>query len=246
MTEYAEYDSFQTVLYFRAPCTIFARKIRLIPMPALIVFDFETSGLKPAQGARIIEVGAVLVENGGIRARFQRLINPGFAVSAFVTSFTGISNAMLRDAASSAEVLPEFCEFCGDLPLVAHNARFDRAFLQAELARLGQSYTNICACSMLAARRILPDAPRYRLQVLADYCGLSMHGSWHRALADAEVTAQLWMYMEERLRQQYGLKQTPFALMEQLTRLQRRQVPSWLRLQAAQQQAGLFAAGGIA
>ncbi|NLZ17896.1 MAG: 3'-5' exonuclease [Desulfobulbaceae bacterium] len=218
----------------------------LNPMSALVVFDFETSGLKPSQGARVIEIGAVLVEDGAIRARFQRLVNPGFAVSPFITSFTGISNAMLREAANSAEVLPEFCEFCGNLPLVAHNARFDRAFLQAELARLGRSSANICACSMLAARRILPDAPRYRLQVLAEHCGLSMRGSWHRALADAEVTALLWLYMEERLRQQYGLKQIPFALMEALTRLQRRQVASWLRLQAAQQQAGLFGLGDAA
>ena len=65
------------------------------PMSALVVFDFETSGLKPAQGARVIEVGAVLVEGGAIRASFQSLINPGFPVSSFITAFTGISNLTL-------------------------------------------------------------------------------------------------------------------------------------------------------
>ncbi len=110
-------------------------------MSALVVFDFETSGLKPAQGARVIEVGAVLVEGGAIRASFQRLINPGFPVSPFITAFTGISNAMLKDAPESAEALAEFCAFCGDLPMVAHNARFDRAFLAAELARQGLMHT---------------------------------------------------------------------------------------------------------
>ena len=217
-----------------------ARIFQPSSMSSLVVFDFETSGLKPSQGARIIEIGAVLVQNGAIRARFQRLVNPGFAVSSFITSFTGISNAMLREAADCAEVLPEFCDFCADLPMVAHNARFDRAFLQAELARLGRSRSNACACSMLAARRILPEAPRYRLSTLADHCGLTLHGAWHRALADAEVTAQLWLYMEERLRQQYGFNHIPFTLMDELTRLQRRQAPAWLRAQAARQQSGLF------
>lgn len=210
------------------------------PMSALVVFDFETSGLKPAQGARVIEVGAVLVEGGAIRASFQSLINPGFPVSSFISAFTGISNSMLKNAPTSAEVLPAFCAFCGDLPMVAHNARFDRAFLAAELARLGRSHDNACTCSLLAARRIVPDAPRYRLSSLAAHCGLTMQGSWHRALADAEVTAQLWLYMEERLRRQYGLQETPFALMDAITRLQRGRVPAWLRAQAARQQAGLF------
>ena len=209
-------------------------------MSALVVFDFETSGLKPAQGARVIEVGAVLVEGGAIRASFQHLINPGFPVSPFITAFTGISNAMLKDAPESAEALAEFCAFCGDLPMVAHNARFDRAFLAAELARQGLMHTNACACSLLAARRIVPDAPRYRLSALAAHCGLSLQGSWHRALADAEVTAQLWLYMEKRLCRQYGLKETPFSLMDALTRLQRSRVPAWLQAQAARQQSGLF------
>ncbi|MDO5674444.1 MAG: 3'-5' exonuclease [bacterium] len=122
-------------------------------------------------------------------------------------------------------------------------ARFDRAFLAAELARLGlkhRMHNNACACSLLAARRILPDAPRYRLSTLAAHCGLIVQGSWHRALADAEATAQLWLYMEERLQLQYGLIETPFSLMDALTRLQRRQVPAWLRTQATRQQSGLF------
>lgn len=212
-------------------------------MSALVVFDFETSGLKPAEGARVIEVGAVLLEEGAIRASFQSLINPGFPVSSFISAFTGISNAMLKDAPTSAEVLPEFCAFCGNLPMVAHNARFDRAFLAAELCRLGRVHSNACACSLLAARRIVPEAPRYRLSSLAVHCGLSLHGSWHRALADAEVTAQLWLFMQERLRIQYGLKEPSFALMDALTRVQRSKVSTWLRAQAARQHSGFFTVG---
>ncbi len=212
-------------------------------MSALVVFDFETSGLKPSQGARVIEVGAVRVEDGVIRACFQQLINPGFPVTSFITGLTGISNAMLSQAPGSAEVLPAFVAFCGDLPMVAHNARFDRAFLQAELARLGLSCANACACSLLVARRVMPDAPHYRLAALARHCGLNPQGSWHRALTDAMITAQLWLYMEERLRRQYGLRRISFALMQHLTCLQRNRVPAWLRVEAARQRGDLFDAG---
>ena len=192
-------------------------------MPALVVFDLETTGLKPALGERIIEIGAVLVKSGNICASFQRLVNPGFRVSPFISRFTGISNAMLSRAEDSTKVLPEFLAFCGNYPLVAHNARFDCAFLDAELALLGQQRINPCACSLLAK-----------------HCALPVRGSWHRALADARVTAQLWLFMEQRLRERYGFRHIPFTLMAQITRLQRQRVPAWLSSQAARQQAGLF------
>jgi len=210
------------------------------PMPAIVVFDFETTGLNPALGERVIEVGAVLVKSGNICASFQRLVNPGFRVSPFISRFTGISNAMLSRTENSTKVLPEFLAFCGNYPLVAHNARFDCAFLDAELALLGQQRINPCACSLMAARRIVPEAPGYRLAVLAKHCALPVHGSWHRTLADARVTAQLWLFMEQRLRKRYGFRQISFALMAQITRLQRQRVPAWLSSQAARQQAGLF------
>lgn len=209
-------------------------------MSALVVFDLETSGLKPAQGARVIEVGAVRVEDGAIRARFQSLINPGFPVSAFITGLTGISNGMLGQAPDSAEALPAFAAFCGDLPMVAHNARFDCAFLSAELARLGLCFTNPCACSLVLARRILPDAPNHRLATLANHCGLRPQGSRHRALADATVTALLWLHMQERLRRQYGLERISFDLMQQLGGVQRDRGPAWLRAEAARQADGLL------
>ena len=204
-------------------------------MAELVVFDFETTGMRPDLGARVIEVGAVRLEAGRITAHFQSLVHPGCRISRFIAELTGISNAMLQDAPNAAEVFPAFLHFVGDAPLAAHNARFDLGFLQAELARLGLVCENPHACSLLAARRVLPEAPRYRLSVLAEHCGITPQGAWHRALADAEAAARLWLFMEDRLRRDYGFAEVSFALMQELTRKRRAQVPAWLKDQAARQ-----------
>lgn len=96
------------------------------PANTLVVLDFETSGLSPNQGARAIEIGAVLIEQGQITTRFSELMNPGFRINAFIEDYTGISNQMLAHAAPCAEVMARFAEFIGKHHLVAHNAAFDQ------------------------------------------------------------------------------------------------------------------------
>ena len=210
-----------------------------MPQSQLIIFDFETSGMKPSDGARVIEIGAVRLQNGVVGERFQSLVDPGLPVSPFITALTGITNEMLAAAPKSREVFPAFHAFLGDAPIAAHNVRFDRSFLLFELGRLGLECGNPHACTLLAARRIVPEAPRYQLSVLAEHCGITPNGNWHRALADAEATARLWLYMERRLQKDYGLLETSFPLMLQLTRLRRgKQVQAWLRHEAQRQQQG--------
>ena len=128
-------------------------------MDKCIVIDFETTGLSPGQD-RAIEVAAVLVHNGKIQDRFQTLMNPGKRVSSFIESYTGISNAMLKDAPSNDKAMKELMSFVGKTPLVAHNASFDKRFLDAELKLSSSKYSGSFACSMLAARRIYPDAQK--------------------------------------------------------------------------------------
>ena len=122
----------------------------------VIVLDFETSGLSPHYGDRAIEIGAVMIENSMITARFQSLMNPGFRISSFIESYTGITNDMLAAALPCEEVMKQFAQFIDGLPLVAHNASFDRRFLDAELGFIGRSRDSSMACSMLAARRVYP------------------------------------------------------------------------------------------
>jgi len=193
-----------------------------------IILDFETTGLSPNCGDRTIEVGAVVVENGAIVDRFQSLMNPGMRVSSFIESYTGITNQMLSTAPTVAEVMRRFAGFIGSHPLVAQNAGFDRRFLDAEFARIGHSRRQEVACSMLLARRIYPDAPCHTLETLVRYKNLQTTGVHHRALADAEMTAHLWISLVADLKRQYALRQVPFELLLQLSKLPKAKVTTYL------------------
>lgn len=185
----------------------------------VIVLDFETTGLSPNQGDRAIEIGAVRLEQGVVTDRFQRLMNPGRRIDGFIQDYTGITNAMLRKAAPCAEVMDAFADFIGDYDLVAHNASFDRRFLDAELQHIQRGYSGKFACSMLAARRLYPAAPNHKLGTLVKYKALPNDGTFHRALADAEMTAHLWLAMLEDIEQRYALDDLSFTQMQKLTKV---------------------------
>ena len=196
--------------------------------PPVIVFDFETTGQSPKLGDRPIEIGAVRIEEGYMVDRFQALMSPGFPITRFIESLTGISNAMLAQAPPCEEVMAEFADWIGDTPLVAHNVGFDRAFLDAELAQLGRERLNPLACTVLTARRLFPQAPNHQLATLVRHLDLPTDGTFHRALADAEMTGHLWLAMCDRLRERYGLIEVPFALMQTLMRVARAKVDRYL------------------
>ncbi len=184
----------------------------------VVVLDFETTGLSPTQGDRAIEIGAVLIEEGRITDRFQHLMNPGFCIDAFIEHYTGITNRMLKDAPRCAEVMHRFTDFIGDHNLVAHNASFDQRFLNAELQDIRRTYPGAFACSMLVARRLYQDAPNHKLGTLVRVKNIPTDGVFHRALADSEMTAQLWLRMLEDIRCQYDRSSISFQLMQQLSR----------------------------
>jgi DNA polymerase-3 subunit epsilon len=184
----------------------------------VVVLDFETTGLSPDRGDRTIEIGAVRLEGGRIRDRFQCLMNPGRRISSFIERYTGITNAMLKTAPPCEEAMAACRDFIGDSDLVAHNAAFDRRFLDAELQRIQRPRRGAFACSMLAARRLYPDAPNHQLGTLVEYRRLPCNGTFHRALADAEMTAHLWLGMLDDLATHYHLGHVPFVLMQDLTR----------------------------
>lgn len=202
---------------------------------SVVVLDFETTGLSPDGGDRAIEIGAVLLRDNRIVDRFDSLMNPGMRVSRFIEEYTGISNRMLAAAPPVAEVMERFTAFMGQHHLVAHNAGFDRRFLDAELQRLNRRRCQEFACSMLAARRLYPDAPSHRLEVLVRHKSLPGSGVHHRALADAEMTAHLWLSMVNDLKTVFKLRQVPFELMQQLARVPRAKAAAWLQRLAAEQ-----------
>ncbi len=195
----------------------------------VVVLDFETSGLSPEYGDRAIEIGAVLVEDGAIVDRFQKLMNPGFRINSFIEGYTGITNEMLKDQPCCEVVMAEFSEFVAGHNIVAHNASFDRRFLDSELKRIHLVHDGGCCCSLLLSRRIYQDAPNHKLQTLVTHAGISQTGKFHRALADAEMTARLWLSMIERIRQQYGIPAISFDQLSELSRIDRLYVHGYLR-----------------
>lgn len=195
-----------------------------LPADQLVVFDFETTGLSPDMGDRSIEIGAVLIENGKITGRFQQLMNPGVRIPLFIENLTGITNAMIKESRSNTEVMSDFYDFIAGRNLVAHNASFDERFLRAELRRIKKQCSSGIACSLLAARRIFQNAPNHQLATLAQYKNLPSDGVYHRALADAEVTAHLWLSLLAELREQHELDEITFGFMHTLTKTPKHQL----------------------
>ena len=195
----------------------------------LVVLDFETTGLSPNQGDRAIEIGAVLIEDGVITQRFSELMNPGFRISRFIEDYTGISNQMLRDAAPCNEVMARFADFIADHNLVAHNAAFDQRFLDAEFAQIRHRYLGQFGCSLLVARRLYQAAPNHQLGTLVRYKQLPTDGTFHRALADAEMTGHLWLAMLADLQQEFGVNAPTFELLQKIAKKTKADVPKFLR-----------------
>lgn len=178
-----------------------------MPSTPFIVIDFETTGMGPSQGARATEIAAVRVEDGRITDRYQSLMNAGVWVPPFITALTGISNQMLAKAPPAAQVMQDVAAFCQGQPLVAHNAAFDRGFWAAEMAHAGvpadPAHASF-ACTVLLSRRLYPEAPSHRLSALGDWLGLRRDGQAHRALSDAELTAQLLIRLQRDVTERFA------------------------------------------
>ncbi len=194
---------------------------------SVVVLDFETTGLSPVHGDRAIEIGAVKLVDGEVVDSFQQLMNPGFRVSSFIEGYTGITNNMLRHAPPCEEVMASFSDFISGENLIAHNASFDKRFLDAELELIDRDYSGEFACSLLVARRLIQDAPSHKLGDLVHFKKIANDGVFHRALADAQVTAKLWLLMVEQL-ENSGINAPTFQLMQTISKTAKGKVPQLL------------------
>lgn len=182
----------------------------------VVVIDFETTGLSPDKGARATEVAAVRLVDDEIVEQFQSLINPGIPIPPFIESLTGISNTMVQTAPAASAVMPKLAAFISSAPLVAHNARFDHAFLQAEYARSNLPEEIHFACTMKLAMRIYPRAPSYKLGALLEYADVSHQGRFHRALSDAMAAARLWLQIKHDLAVQHRISPLNHEVMRRI------------------------------
>jgi DNA polymerase-3 subunit epsilon len=190
----------------------------------IAVIDFETTGISPSGSCRATEIAVVIMEDGRIVERYQSLMNAGVRIPSFIESLTGISNAMLRTAPSADRVMNEVAEFVGFTPLVAHNASFDQKFWDYELSRIKRIREQSFACSMLLARRLMPAAPNHKLGTLTTWAGLPNTGKAHRAMADAEMAANLTVHLSNELRQTHGINGVSHQLMCSLQKVPAKKV----------------------
>jgi DNA polymerase III epsilon subunit family exonuclease len=161
----------------------------LLEQATFVVFDLETTGLRPGS-ARPCEIGAVRVQALELGERFQTLANPGAKLQPAVAALTGLRDEQLRRAPPVAAAVRRFLAFADDAVLVAHNARFDMAFLDNETMRLtGRRVAATVVDTVGLARRLLGRQPA-NLGALA-YRFVTEARPCHRALPDAEATAEI-------------------------------------------------------
>ena len=174
--------------------------IAAFPWTVFTAFDTETTGLEPKLN-RVVEAGAIRFDSIGVSARFNALINPMVPMPPEVTKINGITDAMLMKEPSAGEVIPDFMEFIGDTPIIAHNAPFDVAFINEELARLGRPpLKNRVIDTRIFAKELFPSLKSYRLQDLARHFSITAIDA-HRAEDDARVCMELFLVCLARLRE---------------------------------------------
>lgn len=166
----------------------------------IIMLDTETTGLKPEAGHRIIEIGAVVLENRQLTDdTFHQYLNPEFAVEQGALEVHGISNEFLQDKPKFEEVVADFMSFIEGAVLVMHNAPFDVKFLNNELklCGYGQQLEQVSEIvdSLVIAKQKFPGA-RNNLDALCKRYGINnAHRTLHGALLDAQILGQVYLAM---------------------------------------------------
>ncbi len=164
-----------------------------------VVIDLETTGAK-APPCRVTEIGAYTIKKGVIADEFRTLVNPEAPIPPFITSLTGISDEMVRDAPLFGDIADDLLGFIGDAVVVAHNAQFDMGFLDHEIGRIYEDYRlgNPTLCTVKLSRRLLPQVENHKLNTVARHYSIDLVNH-HRASDDARATAEIFLHLIEEM-----------------------------------------------
>lgn len=158
-------------------------------MNSYVSIDLETTGLNPKTD-KIIEIGAVKVEDGKITERFSTYVNPGRKLEQRIIELTGIRDEDLSNAPVMEEILPGLLPFLGDLPFLGHSILFDFSFLKKAVVNQKMTFEKTGVDTLKIARKYLQSLESRSLDSLCEYYSIPHQA--HRALADAEATASLY------------------------------------------------------
>jgi DNA polymerase-3 subunit epsilon len=163
-----------------------------------VVFDFETTGLRPSDGAEAVELGALRVRSVDVLGHFAELVRPARPIPPDMTAIHGITDAMVAGARPMSEVLPDFLEFADGAVLAAQNLTFDLAFLAAACGAAGMGLPDVPGVDIIGlSKTLLPGRDRYNLEETCTALGVRLVGA-HRAMGDVAAEAQILLtYVEE-------------------------------------------------
>lgn len=161
-----------------------------------VAVDLETTGLDP-KWDKIIEIGAVRVTEGAITDRYETFVNPHRQLSEQVIALTGIQDNQLENAPGIKEVIKDFLEFTGNLPILGHNVMFDYSFLKRAAVGEGHSFEPCGIDTLKLARSFMPERERKNLKAVCTYFGVEQDLS-HRALSDCIAAHNIYQKMENR------------------------------------------------
>lgn len=181
-----------------------------------VCVDLETTGLNPKTG-KIIEIGAVRVENGVRMETFETFVNPACLLPSKITELTGITDEMLKGAPEIGEVLPDLMAFLREDVLLGHSVLFDYSFIKKAAVNNRMKFERQGIDTLKIARHFLPELESRSLDFLCGHYAIPHKA--HRALADAEATCLLY----DRLWESFGEREStaafaPFALQYQVKR----------------------------
>lgn len=164
-----------------------------------VVFDLETTGLN-TNTDKIIEIGAVKVQQGKIIDRYSTFVNPGEHISEKISKLTGIYDDMVENYPGEDAILPEFIEFIGDSVMVAHNAGFDTAFVKRFAKENSIVLDNTIVDTVELGKTLMPNLRNYKLDTICDELGVSLENH-HRAVDDAGATAECFIKFLDMLKE---------------------------------------------
>ncbi len=202
-----------------------------------VVFDLETTGFS-AKNDKIIEIGAVKIQNEKIVDRFSEFVNPERNIPYKITDLTGISDDMVRDSETVENILPRFLEFCKGSVLVAHNAGFDTGFIKSNCRRLGLDFDFTIVDTVPLARFLYPELKKVKLNIVAKHLGISLENH-HRAVDDAKATADILLVCFNKLREEKEIDTLNKLNEEFLSNIDIKRQPSFHIIILAKTQEGL-------
>ena len=160
---------------------------------SFVVFDIETTGFDK-NSCKIIEIGAVKIQNGKIIDNFSAFVNPKTQIPNKIVELTGINDSTVKNAPPIEEVLPKFLEFCKNSVLVAHNAKFDIGFIEKNARDINISFDFSYIDTLMCARCLFSELPNHKLNTLTKHMNIVLENH-HRAVDDAKATAEIFLKM---------------------------------------------------